>query len=198
YISDRPQKPLTLTVNREGRELQVPVTPRVGWARVATEDARGRLATKHEEVGRIGVVLTGQAERASASRAIIYGVERSVRSVAMVAYGLHEMIRGRVAPEAAGPVGIAVMTAERVKMGWAALASWVGIISVNLAVINLFPIPPLDGFRIVLLGIEAIIRRRVDAKKELAVTIAGVAVLMGLFLVITFSDILNLVFYSTP
>jgi regulator of sigma E protease len=156
------------------------------------------LSSAHKEVGRIGVVLTGAREPVGVGRAIVHGVEHSVGAVVMVSYGLAEMIRGRVAPQASGPVGIAAMTAERLRIGWTAVVQLLGIISANLAVINLFPIPPFDGFRIALLGIEGVMGRRVDAKKELAVTIAGVALLLGLFLVITFRDILNLVFYSTP
>lgn len=198
YISERPEEEVTLTIKRQGRELDIRVTTQVEWARVPTEDEQGRRAYPHRKVGRIGVVLTGAREAVGLGRAIVYGGERSVEAVAMVAYGIKEMILRRVAVEASGPVGIAAMTAESAKMGWAAVARLVGFISVNLAVLNLFPIPPFDGFRIVLLGIEGIMGQRVDAKKEIAVTIAGVALLLGLFLVITFRDILNLVFYSTP
>jgi len=198
YISDRPEEKVALRVSREGREFDVALTPRVEWARVPTEDESGRLSSAHQKVGRIGVVLTGAREPVGVGRAIVYGVEHSVGAVVMVSYGLAEMIRGKVAPQASGPVGIAAMTAERLRIGWTAVVQLLGIISANLAVINLFPIPPFDGFRIALLGIEGVMGRRVDAKKELAVTIAGVALLLGLFLVITFRDILNLVFYSTP
>jgi len=198
YISERPQQNITLTVSREGRDLQVAVVPQAEWARVPAEDERGRLMSAHKKVGRIGVVLTGRQEKADLSRAILYGVERSVGAVGMVVGGLGAMFRGEAALEASGPVGIAAMTAESAKIGWTAVARLIGIISANLAVINLFPIPPFDGFRIALLTIEGIIGKRIDAKKEMAVTIAGVAVLLGLFLVITFKDIFNLVFYNTP
>ncbi len=198
YMSDRPGKQVALTVNREGQELAVNVTPRAEWARVAAQDAQGRLSSTHKKVGRIGVVLTGTREKVGAIRGILHGVQRSYEALTMVTYGLHEMIRGRVAPEASGPVGIAAMTAERAKMGWTAVAELLGIISANLAIINLFPIPPFDGFKIVALGIEAIMRRRIKPKQELAVTVAGIALILGLFLVITFKDILNLIVYNTP
>ena len=116
YISDRPEQKVTLRVSREGREFDVALTPRVEWARVPTEDERGRLSSAHQKVGRIGVVLTGAREPVGVGRAIVYGVERSVGAVVMVSYGLAEMIRGRVAPQASGPVGIAAMTAERLRI----------------------------------------------------------------------------------
>ena len=83
-------------------------------------------------------------------------------------------------------------------MGWASVVSLGGVISANLAVINMFPIPPFDGFRIVLLAVEGVLRRRVNAKIETLLTISGVALILGLFLVITFKDIFNLVLYNTP
>ena len=72
------------------------------------------------------------------------------------------------------------------------------VVAVTLAIINMLPFPPFDGFRIVLLFIEGIMRRRVNERIEVGVTIAGAALVLGLFLIITFRDILNLVVYQTP
>ena len=99
---------------------------------------------------------------------------------------------------ATGPVGIAAVTVDQARIGWTAVASIAGLISANLAIINLLPWPPFDGFKIVLLGIEGIIRRRVNPKVEMVMTIAGVAVLLALFLIITFRDIFNLVIFQSP
>lgn len=198
YISAHAGQPIVLTVLRNGRELDITVVPRAEWARVATKDEEGRLASQHQEVGRIGVVLASETRSASLPEAVYYGVQSSIDAVRMVTAGLYQMVRGRIAPEASGPIGIAAITADRARIGWTAVASIGGVISANLAVINLFPIPPFDGFRIVLLAIEGIIRRRVNEKIEIGVTIAGIAVVLGFFLVVTFRDILNLVFFQTP
>lgn len=197
YISARPDERITLTVLREEQQIEIEVVPEREWARVPVEE-EGRLASAHEPVGRIGVVLGAQTRPASAAEAVHYGIRNSIDAVVMVAQGIYMMIRGQLAPEAAGPVGIAAMTAESARIGWTAVASLGGIISANLAVINLFPIPPFDGFRIILLGVEGVIRRRVNHKIEMAVTIFGVALLLGLFLVITFRDIFHLVLFQTP
>jgi len=198
YLAARPNRLITLKVHRDGQSLTVKVTPEAEWARVATTDQRGRLASTHQQVGRIGIVVGGKTERTGLAKGLVYGADQSWAAVTMVATGLAEMLRGKIAPEASGPVGIAAMTADRARMGWAAVVSLGGVISANLAVINLFPFPPFDGFRLVLLMLEGIVRRRVNARIELALTITGVAVILGLFMIITFQDIFNLMRYSTP
>ncbi len=198
YISERAGKPIELTVLRDGREIKLRVVPEAEWARVPEEDEQGRLTTPVRSVGRIGVVLTGETRPVSVGEAIKYGVISSVSAVFTVIDGLHKMIRGEIAPQGSGPIGIAALTAERARIGWTSVAFIGGIISANLAVINLLPIPPFDGFRIVLLLIEGIIRRRVNERIEIGVTVAGAAVVLGFFLIITFRDIFNLVVYQTP
>jgi len=198
YIAARPDQEIAVAVLREGEELTFMVKPRPQWARVMAEDERGRIASTHEKVGRIGVVISGKKEPVPFTRAALLGVEQSWGAVVMVYTGLKMMLFGEIAPEASGPVGIVAMTADRAEMGWPAVVSLGAIISANLALINMFPIPPFDGFRLVLLGVEGIIRRRVPAKIELYMTITGVAAILGVFLVITFRDIFNLILYNTP
>lgn len=198
YISGHPGKRMTLTVQRDGRRVEMPVTPESEWARVPTTDEEGRQASEHRAVGRIGVVLQAESRKIPVAEAVYYGVQSSVDAVEMVARGIYAMIVGEAAMEAAGPVAIAAITVDRARIGWTAVATIGGIISANLAVINMFPIPPFDGFRIVLLAIEAVIGRRVNERIEIGVTVAGFAVILAFFLVITFRDILNLVFFRTP
>lgn len=198
YIASRPDQKVTVSVLRDGAELEFAVKPRPEWARVMIEDDQGRIASTHEKVGRIGVVISGKKEPVAFSRAMLLGMEQAWGAVKMVYTGLKMMLLGQIAPEASGPVGIVAMTADRAAMGWTAVVSLGAIISANLAIINMFPFPPFDGFRIVLLGVEGIIRRRVPAKVELYMTISGVATILGIFLVITFRDIFNLMMYNTP
>jgi len=198
YISEHPEQPVELTLLRDGRELDLTVVPSKEWARVPTTDDSGRMAAAHKAVGRIGVVLHGETRAASLSEALRHGVMRSVGAVVMTADWLFKMVKGEVAPQASGPIGIAAVTADQARIGWTAVASVAGLISANLAIINMLPFPPFDGFRIVLLIVEGVIRRRVNQKIEIGLTVTGVAILLGLFLVITFRDIFNLVLFQTP
>jgi len=198
YISDHPDQPVELTLLRNGRRITTTLTPDKEWARVPTEDESGRMTAAHRAVGRIGVVLHGATRPASLAEAFDHGIRRSVEAVVLTAQWLFKMVTGEVAPQASGPVGIAAVTADRARIGWTAVASVAGLISANLAIINMLPFPPFDGFRIVLLVIEGIMGRRVNEKFEIGVTISGVAILIGLFLIITFRDIFNLVLFQTP
>ncbi|MFP4250910.1 MAG: site-2 protease family protein [Armatimonadota bacterium] len=198
YISDRPEQEIDLTLIRDGRRIRTTVTPTREWARVPGEDETGRMTAAHQAVGRVGVVLHGQTRPAGFVEALEHGIDRSVEAVVVTADWMFKMATGEVAPQASGPVGIAAMTADQARIGWTAVASLTGLISANLAIINLLPFPPFDGFRIVLLGIEGIMGRRVNERVEMIVTIAGIAILLAVFLIITFSDILNLVLFQTP
>ena len=94
--------------------------------------------------------------------------------------------------EVSGPVGIAGVVGQASRMGFSYLITITAIISVNLAAINLVPFPALDGGRLLVVGIEAIIRRPLKASAVNAINIVGFGFLIILMLVVTFKDILKL------
>ena len=96
------------------------------------------------------------------------------------------------AGDLAGPVGIYQITSSMLSQGFLSLLGWVGLLSVNLGVINLLPIPALDGGRLVFLGWEAITGKKANQKIENTLHYAMYIMLMGLFLFITYNDILRL------
>lgn len=99
---------------------------------------------------------------------------------------------GRVSQSVSGPVGIAAMSGEILQGGWQAAVPYlwfVGIISLTLAIFNIFPIPALDGGRLLFLLIEAVTKKKVKAEIENFIHQVGFAVLLGLALLITYSDI---------
>ena len=90
----------------------------------------------------------------------------------------------------AGPVGVIQVIGQSAAMGLGSLLYILGIISANLGVVNLLPIPALDGGKLVFLLIEAVRGKPVDGNKEALITIAGMVLLFGLMLYITiFSDL---------
>lgn len=101
--------------------------------------------------------------------------------------------KGTVPKDIAGPIGIFQVTGEVAKSGFLAVLQFLGILSVNLAIINILPLPALDGGRLVLLGYEAVTRKKLNPKVELAVNNIGMALLLGLMVLITINDILRLV-----
>jgi len=197
YIAQRPAQEVILAISRAGTKMEIRVTPNAVFGRVPIWDANGKQSAPIRQIGRIGVVLRGATRSVSWGEAFQIGAWRMIESVASVVYVLHAMIQKQVAPELSGIVGIVVMTSERAKIGWDAVLSWTGLISCMLAVLNLLPIPPFDGFRIVLLGLEGVLRRRVDPRLETIVSIAGFIFVIFLFVVLLLKDLLNVLLYGT-
>jgi regulator of sigma E protease len=92
----------------------------------------------------------------------------------------------------AGPVGIYSLTSQALSQGAQSLLSWMGLLSVNVAVINLLPIPALDGGRLVFLGVEAVTKRSVNRELESKIHTAMFFMLLAFFAFVTWNDILRL------
>ncbi|MBL7208811.1 MAG: site-2 protease family protein [Dehalococcoidia bacterium] len=102
-------------------------------------------------------------------------------------------IRG-TAPQLAGPIGIAELTGEMAKAGLSPLLEFAALISINLAIINLFPFPGLDGGRLVFVGLEWVRRgKRISAKREGLVHLVGLIVLIVLIAAISYYDITRII-----
>lgn len=115
----------------------------------------------------------------------------------MVITGLRTMVvdlvGGSVPSDIAGPVGIYKLTDEVRQMGILPLMHFMGVLSLNLAIINILPIPALDGGRLLFIVFEAITRKRVTPAIEAKIHAVGMAILLLLILVITIVDIKRLV-----
>jgi regulator of sigma E protease len=101
-------------------------------------------------------------------------------------------IRGYASPQFAGPVGIAQTTGDVVdQAGWRSLLTFAGLLSMNLAVLNILPIPMFDGGRLFFIAVEAIRGKRISPQKEALVHAAGFVGIILLTLVITYFDIVR-------
>ena len=91
----------------------------------------------------------------------------------------------------AGPLGIFQMSSGVVKMGLQTALLWIAYLSINIGILNLMPIPALDGGRMVFAFYELIFRRKANKIGEDTVTLIGVFLLLGLFIYVTFNDVLR-------
>ena len=105
---------------------------------------------------------------------------------------LVNMITGRIPAEGAGPIGIVVMVGQVAELGWVNLMTFAAVISIQLGLFNLLPIPALDGSHLVFLAIEAIRGRPVDPEKENFVHFLGFVLLMAFMVFVTFKDLQRL------
>ena len=104
-----------------------------------------------------------------------------------------ELFGGKAPSDLAGPIGIFAVTSQAAKFWILGLINFVGVLSVNLAILNFFPFPALDGGRLLFIGIEKVIGRKVLQKLENAIHTVGMAILLALILVITAHDIQRLI-----
>ncbi len=103
------------------------------------------------------------------------------------------LTQGEVPQDVAGPVGIYEVSKSASAQGLLAVLQFTGILSVNLAILNLLPLPALDGGRLFFILIEAVTRKRVHPKFEQAVHLAGMALLIGLMILVTINDVRRLI-----
>jgi len=128
---------------------------------------------------------------------IYYGFKDAVFWGQNIVTGLWGVItgltRGQVPQDISGPVGIFAVTSEVSKIGILALINFIGILSVNLAILNVLPFPALDGGRLLFIGIESVIGRKVLPKVEATIHTIGMALLLLLLLAVTIHDVQRLI-----
>ena len=116
------------------------------------------------------------------------------RMSVMMLQGLAEFVMGRQEAEVTGPVGIASMSGRAMASGFWDFITFIAIIALNLGILNLFPIPALDGGRILFVLLEMLLRRRLPEKVENWIHTAGFVVLISLMILITCKDVYTLFF----
>ena len=92
-----------------------------------------------------------------------------------------------------GPVGIFTLVSSTASQGFIAILGFTGFLSINIGLLNLMPIPALDGGRLVFLGIEAVTRKPLNRKIENTINSVMFFILIGLFIFVTYNDILRLI-----
>lgn len=192
YLQFHPlsEAPLELTVDRNGMEYRAMVTPRLA------KDAEGK------EKYRLGFAYGSGRTRTGVWDTIKYSAYEVKFWIWTTVESLGQMISGKVsANDVSGPVGIIQAVGDVVdqsrpdgiKYIWLNVLSMSILLTANLGVMNLLPIPALDGGRLVFLIIEAIRRKPLPEKIENYVNVGGFALLMVLMFVILANDIWKLI-----
>lgn len=198
YINLRPEQRVTLTVERQGRSVELPMMTMATQGRKEGRDEKGMLYSHIKRIGRIGIVMRGATRPAGVAESLQLGVIRTYGMAATAVFFVRAMLQRQVEAELVSPVGIMAISAERARIGWDAVLNWCGMISAMLALTNLFPFPPFDGFKAVLIGVEGLMRRRVPARLETAISLAGFIMVLSLGVVLIFKDSANLILHGTP
>ena len=168
-------RPLEMTLRREGRELQLSVTPEA-----------------QPEGPRIGLTLGEPTElvKLGPVDAIKESVRKNYEMSGMIFQTLGGLFTGETSVrQLQGPVGIGQLAGESAQAGWVALLSLLAVISLNLGILNLMPVPILDGGHILIMGLEGIARRDFSMQAKEKMLFAGFVVLMMLMVTVIYNDL---------
>ena len=185
-IRKRPGQATVFTLRRGAETLTLTVTP-VG---VKERGPDG----KEVEVGRIGIGgsrgVPSVYVRSNPLRAMWEGVEETVKWTKLTATGLYKVVVGQLdRSNIGGPIQIAVAAGEQARQGLPNLAFFTAVISVNLALLNLLPVPMLDGGHLLFFVFEAVLGRPLSVRKREVAQQVGFVLLMLLMVYAVYNDL---------
>tara|TARA_B100001179_G_scaffold217985_1_gene190329 strand:- start:2244 stop:3362 length:1119 start_codon:yes stop_codon:yes gene_type:complete len=183
-----PEQRMELGVERDGQVLDFAVT-------TISHEMEDRFGNK-SRIGLIGIESAGveyKFEREGPIAAIGSGVQQSVDTFSMMVTGLWQIVTGkRSVDELGSPIMIAKYSGEQLSLGLVSFISFVALISLNLAFINLLPIPALDGGHLAFYAVEAVRRKPVGPRATEMAYRTGVALVLALMLFVTINDLVKL------
>jgi len=151
----------------------------------------GEMNAGGKKAGRLGVAGDDSSvKHFSPPQAVIAAAQETWSDARGIVTGIAQLIVHRQGlQDLAGPLGIAQITSKVAAMGIVSLVNLVALLSINLGLVNLIPIPVLDGGHLLFYAAEAVFRRPIPAKAQDVGLRIGVAIILSLFLVTTFNDL---------
>ena len=174
-ISTRAETPMRMTISRDGVEQDVEVTP----ARMAG-------------IGRLGITIADatRSYQPGPFEAMQMGVQRNVQGAGLIFQTLWGLFTRETSPkQLMGPVAIAQLSGESASLGWIALVSLMASLSLNLGLLNLLPIPILDGGHILIMALEGLARRDFSLKVKEKMLLVGFALILMLMVTVIYNDL---------
>jgi regulator of sigma E protease len=185
-IHGSPGKPVRLTVERDGQRFEVEATPR---------PTKQQTAAGEEEIGLIGIGPAPEShyQRLNPVAALVDGVKETARLSVVIVQGFVKLIQGSISPKTiGGPILITQIAGEVVRRGTVQLLSFTAFLSINLAILNLLPIPVLDGGHLLFSLIEWLRGKPISLRKREIAQQVGLALLVGLMIFAFYNDIFRL------
>ncbi len=169
----------------EGKEISIVVERR------SEERTFKVIPEVHPETGRamIGVVASTVLERVGPVEALKLSVNAEINIVKNMIASLMKIVTGNSSADVAGPIGVAKMAGEVANRGIAQLLQFVALLSLNLAIINLLPLPALDGGHFVILIVEALRGKPLSDNIMYKIQMAGVILILAITFFSTYKDI---------
>lgn len=177
-IHNSPEKKLEIAWKRNGEIMTAEIVPR-------------NQAVQGKNIGLIGIAFPMQEIDISLAHAIGHGAAYSWQITKLIGYSIQMIVTGeqKFKEAFAGPIMIAKLAKDSAREGEANFIAFIAFLSLNLGLLNLLPIPVLDGGHIVFLMIEGIIRKPISPKAKLIVQQVGMAILLAFMLFVIVNDI---------
>lgn len=173
-LSDKPGQKVKVTYSRDGHSRTVALTPKT-------------VKQGKQKVGQIGIL---EQQRTGIRDRLLFGWQQFVQAGTLIFAVLgHMFTHGFSLNDLGGPVAIYAGTSQATALGFNGVLNFLALLSINLGIVNLLPIPALDGGKLLLNIIEAIIRRPIPEKAEGIVTMIGFMILLVLMILVTWNDI---------
>ena len=188
-IESRPMMRTELLLQRDGVSLTRYVTP----DEVTEDDPVTRETVRVGKVGILPTMMEAAYQPVSMGRAIQLGWAETVGVSGLILGFLRDLVTGGVSPRSVGSiVTIGAASGQAAEMGLVTFLRFMALFSINLAILNLLPIPVLDGGHLVFLGIEAVRGKALSIEQRLRWSHVGFLVVMGIMLWALSNDILRL------
>ena len=183
-IQQASQKSLALTIQRQGQTLQLQVTPELGI------DGKGKIGVKLAPYGEVFRKKAGGIVEAFTG-----GAEELQRLTLMIFQGFGQLISNfsETAKQVSGPVAIVAMGANIARSDITSLLQFAALISINLAIINILPLPALDGGQLAFLFLEALRGKPLPSHVQENIMQTGLLLIMGLGIFLIIRDTVNIV-----
>jgi regulator of sigma E protease len=181
-IKESQGKPLNLRLRRSDKEIEVIVEPR-------KKEARNIFGERRDE-WMIGIGSQVTIEKGNPGLSIIKAFTQTYEYAKLTLVALFKMVTGEVSPRnLGGPILIAQMAGQQAQEGFASFLAFVAVLSINLGVLNLLPIPVLDGGHLLFFLVEAVIGRPVSVRYREMAQQVGIFLLLLLMVYAFYNDI---------
>ncbi len=190
-VVPNPGYAIVVTIERDDRIFDVDFT-------IPTVVEQDRFGNEFR-IGRLGIAsVPGEIVEVGPLEAIALGTRQTGDIVVMMVRGIGQIVTGmRPVEELGGPIKIAKYSGEQLSLGWQPYVYFVALISINLAFINLLPIPALDGGHLAFYAAEAIRRKPVGPRSQEWAFRTGIAFVLALMLFVTINDLASLPIFGS-
>ena len=174
-IAKRAGQTIAISILRDGRPLQIQAVPE-----------------KRGDIGWLGIGIVDQTKsfKPSVVEAVGMSFQKNAQFAGLIFQTLWGLITRETSPkQLMGPVAIAQLSGESASLGWIPLLTLMASISLNLGLLNLLPIPVLDGGHISIMALEGLVRRDFSVRVKEKMLLAGFVVLMLLMVTVIYNDL---------